>query len=323
MEELDKISIIVPIYNVEQYVENCIRSIAAQTYRNLEIILVDDGSTDRSGEICDAYAEQDDRIKVFHVENGGQSRARNIGLEHAEGTLIGFVDGDDAVTHRMYEILWRDLQEQKAGIAECNFTGRKSREPDDMEAGSLQILTGREALIRQLDRRRVSRFPSTSVWSKLFRREVIGELRFPEGRIHEEYSFLCQTIYRCENYVYRNEPLYTRTLRGDSTTAAAFSVRTLDKLLVYRDRDEFLQQAGEEELLALSKVQRYDLMLHYYNCCVDSGMKEQAADIRGQLALEWKAIRRSTLEKKRKSLIFLLIYGKIVYQWAWKLGRKR
>ena len=126
---------------------------------------------------------------MFHIENGGQSRARNIGLEHATGDYIGFVDGDDAAKPQMYEVLWKLMQEKDADIAECNFQGRKSKEPDEMELGMTIVLTGREALCQHLDMRIPSRFPSTSVWSKLFRKEVIGKIRFPRGGFTKNTGF--------------------------------------------------------------------------------------------------------------------------------------
>lgn len=105
MKQEAKISVIVPVYGVERYISDCIRSLCDQTWKNLEILLIDDGSKDGSGKICDEWAKKDSRIRVFHVENGGQSRARNIGMKEASGDYIGFVDGDDAAAPEMYEHL--------------------------------------------------------------------------------------------------------------------------------------------------------------------------------------------------------------------------
>lgn len=303
----EKISIIVPIYNVEEYIRDCIESLCAQTYTNIEILLVDDGATDNSGKICDEYAKSDSRIKVFHIQNGGQSHARNVGLSHAIGEYIGFVDGDDAVQTQMYERLFLLMKEKNAEIAECNFTGRKAPELDKMPAGDMIQISGREALKQHLDIRVKARFPSTSVWSKLFKREVLEGLSFPAGRIHEEYDFLCKAIYRCNTYIYINEPLYRRTLRADSTTAAPFSIRAFDKLAVYRERDYFLRAMGEKELLSYSLSQRYDLMLHYYNCSIDKNMREQAQELWQEMKLEYDQVRKSPLPWKRKALILLLL----------------
>ena len=120
-KEEELISVIVPVYNVEKYLEKCIDSIINQTYQNLEIILVDDGSTDGSGKICDEYSRKDNRIKVIHKENGGLSDARNIGIKNANGGLIGFIDSDDYITENMFEVLQKDLRKYNADISSCDI----------------------------------------------------------------------------------------------------------------------------------------------------------------------------------------------------------
>ena len=162
-----KISVIVPIYKVEPYIRKCVESICSQTCTELEILLVDDGSPDGCGKICDEYASGDPRIKVFHISNSGQSHARNVGLRAASGEYIGFVDGDDWISSDMYEKLLSCAVSQGAEIVECNFQGRKETLPDRMEDGQKLVMSGREAITRQLDARKASRYPSTSVWSKL------------------------------------------------------------------------------------------------------------------------------------------------------------
>ena len=121
MEYLDEISVIIPIYNVEKYLEKCIDSVLAQTYRNIEIILVDDGSTDKCADICDSYLKKDSRVKVIHKVNGGLSSARNAGLDIAEGDFISFVDSDDFIEKEMLEKLYEALMEADADMAVCNF----------------------------------------------------------------------------------------------------------------------------------------------------------------------------------------------------------
>ena len=121
MEQQALISVILPVYNMEAYVERCVESLCRQTYRNLEIILVDDGSTDHSGAICDALAKADSRIRAFHKANGGVSSARNWGLQHARGDYIGFCDPDDAVHRDMYRLLFEALEETNSQCAVCSF----------------------------------------------------------------------------------------------------------------------------------------------------------------------------------------------------------
>lgn len=117
---MDKISIVVPIYNVEKYLDQCVKSIINQTYKNLEIILVNDGSIDNSGKICDKYKRQDNRVIVIHKENGGSSDARNVGIQIATGKYIGFVDSDDYIEKDMYEFLYNNMINENADISCCN-----------------------------------------------------------------------------------------------------------------------------------------------------------------------------------------------------------
>lgn len=312
MERTDKISIIVPIYGVEKYINHGIEAMCTQTYDNVEIILVDDGSKDRSGKICDEWAKKDARIKVLHIQNGGQSHARNEGLKVATGDYIGFVDGDDAPMSQMYEKLLRLMKEKKADIAECNFVGRKSPEPDKMEDGKVICMSGRDAIERQLDAKISSRYPSTSLWSKLFRAEIIRGMVLPAGRIHEEYAFLCEAFLRCNNYVYLNEKLYERTLRDDSTTAEKFTKRTFDKLEVFRMRNKYLKSQKEEHLYQLSRQQEFELMMHYFGEAKNVGLDAEAEKLLQEIRQDRREILGSLISRKKKlQYIFLMMAPKI------------
>lgn len=311
--EMPKISIIVPVYGVEKYIGKCIESLCCQTWKNLEILLVDDGSKDQSGKICDEWAKKDLRIRVLHIKNGGQSHARNVGLDVATGAYIGFVDGDDAANPNMYETLINQIMETGAEIAECNFRGRKSSEPDQMEKGQRFVMSGKSAIQRQLDIKTVSRFPSTSLWSKLFLTELIHDMRLPEGKIHEEYAFLCQAFCRCETYVYINEILYERTLREDSTTAAAFSDRAFDKLEVYRQRNRFLLASGEQQLYMFSREQEFDLMLYYYGEACRNGLSKRARELEQEMFAAKKEILKSGLPKNRMRKYRLFFVSPLLY----------
>lgn len=308
-----KISIIVPVYKVEKYIGACIESICAQTYNNLEILLVDDGSPDSCGGICDAYALRDQRIRVLHIANSGQSHARNVGMDAASGDYIGFVDGDDRTHPEMYERLLGLMLENGAAVGECNFNGRKKDPSDRMEKGTVICMSGREAIARQLDSRVPSRYPSTSVWSKLFRRDILDDLRLPDGRIHEEYAFLCEAFLRTDRYVYLNECLYERTLRDDSTTAEAFSQRSLDKVYVYRLRNAVLEQRNETALLAMSREQEYELLLHYAALAADQALDSEEETVIRLIREQKKDILRSGLPCGKKLQYVLLFINKRFY----------
>ncbi len=184
------ISVIVPVYKVERYLNTCISSIAGQTYQNLEIILVDDGSPDHSGEICDSWAEKDKRIKVIHQANAGGGSARNAALDVAQGDLIAFVDSDDYISPDMYTHLYC-LLEQGADIAECGYIDVL----DDSETfqhgeGGVCTYTVLDAMAEHIK----DRFFRQLIWNKLYRREVIGNIRFPVGKKIDDEFFTYQVL---------------------------------------------------------------------------------------------------------------------------------
>lgn len=211
------ISAIVPVYNVKDFVGKCIESILNQSYKNLEIILVDDGSTDNSGEICDEYAAKDNRIKVIHKENGGLSSARNAGLDVATGDYIGFVDSDDYIHPDMYATLLYAIEKENADIAmgyikltdshECNF--------DILDKDNYEIKNREEYwyMSYQTDGTAAQ---MTMCPNKLFRRSVIGALRFHNGRYHEDVFLLSDYITSLNKAVIYKDFMYFYYQRSES-----------------------------------------------------------------------------------------------------------
>ena len=188
---MDLISVIVPIYRVEKYLDNCIRSIVEQTYQNLEIILVDDGSPDRSGEICDEWAAKDCRIRVIHKENGGSGAARNSGLEIARGDLIGIVDSDDYIAPQMYEHLY-SLMDGEVDIAECGIveTELDDQRLDDGSKFCASVYSVDEAMLLHI---RDERFRQTPP-NKLYRSSAVGDSRFPVGTLIDDEFWTYRVI---------------------------------------------------------------------------------------------------------------------------------
>lgn len=188
----DLISVIVPIYNVEKYLHRCVDSILNQTYKNLEIILVDDGSTDSSPQICDEYAQKDKRVVVIHKQNGGLSSARNAGLDVAKGNYIGFVDSDDFIATDMYESLINVITSQTNTIGNVMYvrsyvSGETS--PSIVPHNSDENIYAEKYLEELL-----LHVGDVSVCTKLFPKDVIGDLRFPEGILNEDLIFMMNII---------------------------------------------------------------------------------------------------------------------------------
>lgn len=192
-KETPLLSIIVPIYNIKEYLPRCVHSIMGQTYHNLEILLVDDGSTDGTGELCDSLALEDDRIRVFHKSNGGSSSARNLGIAQAKGEYLGFVDSDDKISPVMYELLYRGIAEFGTKVAQI---GRDETDeqgnplPNICEPPEKPVCISSEDFLRELLMHR----GDCSFCTKLIHRDVLSERQFPLGRLNEDFYLLVHLL---------------------------------------------------------------------------------------------------------------------------------
>lgn len=222
------ISVIVPIYNVETYLDRCVSSIVNQTYRNLEIILVDDGSPDSSPDMCDVWAEKDSRIKVIHKTNGGLSDARNAGMAAATGELMGFVDSDDWVSPDMYQLLFDRMMIDESDIAAC---GVEMVWEDDTPSRLLTpsgncILSQFEAM-KAIIQESWLKLP---VWYKLYKTEMIRDISFPKGKYHEDAFWSYQAIGKAKCVSVFDKPCYFYTQRSGSIMGNTYSLKRLDGL---------------------------------------------------------------------------------------------
>lgn len=198
----ETISIIVPVYNVERYLKQCLDSIANQTYRDLKVILIDDGSTDSSGRICDDFCNSDSRFCVIHKENGGVSTARNTGLDAVTSKYIGFVDPDDWIDESMFEILYKDMTEYGVDMVMCSHYEVCDSEHILREVEREGIVSSDEALYYHLENLRAY------LWCRLYRREVFEGKRFIEGRTFEDVSIMHHLIMSCNEIYFESRPLY-------------------------------------------------------------------------------------------------------------------
>lgn len=210
---MKKISVIIPIYNVEKYLKRCIESIIKQTYSNLEIILVDDGSPDGCAKICDEYKNKDERIVVIHKKNGGLSDARNAGLEVATGEIISYIDSDDYVDLDMYEKMTKAMEEKNADIVVCGTN-------IDYEDGHTKVKCEKEekSFNREEALIELNSFKSfdMAVWNKLYKREVVDKIEFPVGKKSEDYFVMYQYFARAKKVVIINQAKYHYFQRSNS-----------------------------------------------------------------------------------------------------------
>lgn len=232
------ISIIIPIYNVEKYLPKCIDSLINQTYRNIEIILVVDGSPDNCSQICKQYAKMDNRIIVINQDNAGVSAARNAGLNVAQGEFIGFVDPDDWVEPEMYEGMLKAIQEKKSDLAICGYNYYDEQGKVDIKRlykdNQTEFIKQEEVMYRFFD------MPPTvrhGVVNKLFRTSILNDIRFLEG-LHssEDVFFLCEYVNKINNAVVIHKPYYCNLVRNGSATHGGLSIESLAESFNAHDR---------------------------------------------------------------------------------------
>lgn len=242
------ISIIVPVYKVEPYLRKCVDSILNQTYKNLEIILVDDGSPDNCGAICDAYASKDSRVKVIHKENGGLSSARNAGLEIASGEYISFVDSDDILPYRSMEILLGAIEKEQAQIAIGDHL-RFSDAPPPAENADIKTfcMNKSEAMQDVFEN-------GCASWARLYRREIHHEIFFPLDEINEDEAIVLRVLEKCERIARTTAIVYDYRCRPESITTVSFHPKKLVWVRHCRDNLAFIHERHPNlEQLALAR----------------------------------------------------------------------
>ncbi len=239
MKEMPLISVIVPVYRVEKYLDRCLQSIAGQTYRNLEIILVDDGSPDGSGAICDAWAAKDSRILVVHKENAGAGAARNTGLDVATGDIVSMIDSDDYLEIHMYEHLL-SLMQDGVDIAECDicWTERDDLPMEDGSQAEIRVCDVEDAMRLHIRDEIFCQTPP----NKLYRREMIGDIRFPEGNLIDDEYFTYRVIGNARKLARSSACMYAYRQQPGSAMHKAFSLRRLQGLEAKVQRLEYLKK---------------------------------------------------------------------------------
>lgn len=316
-----KISVIVAAYNIEQYISKCLDSIINQTYKNLEIIVVDDGSSDGTGRIADEYAGIDNRIVVVHKENGGVSSARNRGIDTATGDYIGFVDGDDTIEADMYEMLISNAVKYGADISHCGYKlVEKDKEVlihgsdkvivQDRKKGILDIMDG--SLVEP------------GIWNKIFKKNVMGETRLDESlKINEDLYFNILLFNKSSKSVFEDKAKYNYIKReGSATTSSLNNIRRVtDPRKVYRKIVELFED--NVDILPYAKSMDIGRNVNLYNVLIlKKGkeifkLKEEVRDYIKSKQIEAK--KNDKVSKKTKLMMFGIIHMRIIYEFMYKL----
>ena len=251
------VSIVLPIYNVEKYIKYCLETVINQTYKNIEIILVDDGSTDMSGTICDEYERKDSRIKVIHKENGGLSDARNAGLKIANGEYITFVDSDDCIAYNFIEILVTMMEKNNAEISICNY---KSVEEDfSLKEKNLEDNINKVHTFNNIECIKEMYFAKIKglefvAWGKMYLKKLFlnNEIIYPKGKIHEDTYTTYKLIYNAKKIVFNEMKLYYYRQRNGSIMNTKFNIKYLDKLEAILETCAFFDKNSQVDLLQLA-----------------------------------------------------------------------
>lgn len=269
----DLISVIIPVYKVEKELPTCIDSIINQTYHNLEIILVDDGSPDNCPKMCDDYAKKDNRIRVIHKENGGLSDARNKGLELAKGEFIGFVDGDDFIDIHMYEKLYYAINSNQCDISECysvSFTGQDI--PNAIFIDKIEEYTPYSWLIESNSRD----FLNCVVWNKLYRKDLFSGVKYPVGRKYEDEATIYKLIYKANKIIRISDKLYFYRQRMDSIMHSKITEKDLsDKYVALKEKCEFFEEVDEKAIASFYYARLAIFMISYYKWMKSRGKKRK------------------------------------------------
>lgn len=238
------ISVIVPVYNVELFLKKCVDSIVEQTYTNLEIILIDDGSPDNCPEICDEYAQKDNRIKVVHQENSGLAHVRNVGLKHATGDYVTFVDSDDYVTPNYVEFLYKGIFENNADLSIASFVvckeNDKKKSPIEKEK---YVVVTKTQCMEYYTSLRLN--PFISAWNKLYKRDLFDGITYPDGKLYEDAFTTYKLFEKAKKIAFTLTKLYYYRINPQSILGQSFREKHLEMIEAFRSGMDYFNQKGE------------------------------------------------------------------------------
>lgn len=308
MEKLPLISVIVPVYRVEAYLDKCISSIVNQTYQNLEIILVDDGSPDNCPAMCDAWAEKDSRIRVIHQENQGGGAARNAGLDAASGELIAFVDSDDYISLDMYEIMLTILRKTNASIVECSYMAVEDDCPLLSAHATIKMYSTEDALYANLYNTACQQV----IWNKLYRKKTIGTIRFVAGKTIDDEYFTYRVIGNAKNVAVISDILYFYRQHDGSVMHQNYSLKRLDAVAACIERCNYLSNYYPA-LTSDAKINLWITCMFHYQmalCSLHDNDKRKAIQLLLE-AIKSHRLCRKDLKTAHESTRLWLLLGKL------------
>ena len=318
------ISIILPVYNVEKYIDACMESLLKQTMEEFELIVVNDGSTDKSGEKCIEWSKKDSRIRLIEQKNQGLSAARNSGLEIAKGEYIAFVDSDDTVENNYLQVLYDNAVKNDAQVSVCNYRlvweTEKLSEETVFPAGGKgveTVFTGREATAKIIKENK--RFMITA-WGKLYHKSLTPFLYYPTGRTHEDEFITYKVLYQANKVVVTMLPLYHYLQRGSGIMGTDYKLNRLDKVVALRESVLFFEEVKDREMTAYA-LKRYLLNIQIAWYRVYKYLPAEK-EVLFKLQSEWKAQKRKRKNELKtccgfidKVTMGIFTVSPILYSW--------
>ena len=316
-EKNDLISIVIPVYNVEQYLSKCIDSILNQTYKNLEIILVNDGSPDRCPEICEEYRLKDNRIKVINKENGGLSDARNVGIDNSSGNYVTFIDSDDYIDDDYIDILYKTLILYNADLSIASHKVIYPKKIIDKATGEKFCTNSKEVLERILYDEGID----LSAWGKLYKKSLFNNIKFPKGRLFEDSATTYRLIDASKKIAVNSKSVYNYVIRNNSISNEMFSEKKMDLIISTKEMTDLIKKRYPE----LEKGCERRLMYAYLSTLTQlAKAKEKNKSIQVKLMNYIKHNRRRVLKDKRipkrdRNGIISTMFGFEFYKHMWNI----
>ncbi len=281
-----ELSVVVPVYKVEKYLSRCIESILNQDFCNFQLILVDDGSPDNCGTICDEYASKDNRIKVIHKENGGLSSARNAGIDISTSEYITFIDSDDYIHPCMFSSMLKGMKNHDADISICSYLSTKENNAETTISNTFSLIDKYESITR------MNNIEFITAWGKIYKTKLFEKIRYPVGKYHEDEFITYKLFYESNKIVFTEDKLYYYYVNPESIIQSSFSEKNLDSLDVFKERIMFFEKKNEHELTKLSQKTLMSRIMYCHQCI------SREKSLKNKSKLKQKAL--SYLDKTQK-----------------------
>lgn len=321
--ENDLISIVIPVYNVEKYLSMCLESVLAQTYKNIEILLVDDGSTDNSGQICDDYKNKDNRIIVIHKENGGAADTRNVGIKNATGKYITFIDSDDTAELNYIEYLYSLLKKYGTNMSIAAYSIISNEKKINIGQGYQEELFNTQ---EGLDRLLCEKGFTVSPCAKLYNKNLFDDIGYPKGKLFEDNETTYKLIMKCEEIAYGNLSIYNYYKRDNSMMTSKFNMKKLDLIELTDKMCDDIEKKYPKLKKSTDKKRitaRFSILRQMLIEKLNDEQKKIVKGIKKYIkSRKWQIFKNPKIDKRDKIALISLLFGNKFFAFAWNVYSK-